>query len=130
MTRKLEAVDFYSGHKETLRYLGTIWVDDGSPDALRARQRFTDESVPDGELFVEADYLAAVDQLKESPSTHADDTWPHPYRNSIRTPWSYRFMSGTVFVYQGGHCVQTLLCNGSREPYQYFPNLGGRAVAQ
>lgn len=128
MSDQLEAVDFYSGHKETLRYLGTVWVPDGSPEGLRARQRFTDESTPEGELFVEADYLAAVAQLMESISTTTNGSteWPHPYRNSIKTPWSYRFQANTVLIYQGGYLVATLLCNGSREPYQYFPNLGGK----
>lgn len=126
--QQLEAVDFYSGHKDTLTYLGTIWVEDGSPEGLQARQRFTDESTPEGELYVEADYLAAVAQLKERAGVRADDRWPHAYRNSIRTPWSYRFQSNTVLVYQGGYLVQTFLCNGGREPYQYFPNLGGKKV--
>ena len=58
-----EAVDFYSGHKETLAYLGTIWVPDGSPEGIRARQRFSDESLPEGELFTGSDFLAAVEQL-------------------------------------------------------------------
>lgn len=121
MTEKLEAVDFYSGHKDTLAYLGTIWVEDGSPDGLRARQRFTDESLPEEELYVEADYLAAVEQLKSA--TASADAWPHAHRNSIKTPWAYRFQAGAVQVYQGGYLVQTFYCNGGREPYQYFPNM-------
>lgn len=125
MTGELEAVDFYSGHKDTLTYLGTIWVKDGSPEGLRARQRFTDESTPEGELFVEADYLAAVEQLSVSTlAARSSETWPHAHRNSIKTPWAYRFQSNAVQVYQGGYLVQTFYCNGSREPYQYFPNLG------
>lgn len=127
MSAELEPVDFYSGHKETLRYLGTVWVADGAPDALRARQRFTDESVPEGELFVEADYLAAVEQLKES--NRSAEEWPHEHRNSIKTPWAYRFQSGAVQVYQGGFLVQTFYCNGGREPYQYFPNFPRSAKA-
>jgi hypothetical protein len=132
MTDKLEAVDFYSGHKDTLKYLGTAWVEDGSPEGLRARQRFTDESLPEDEIYVEADYLAAVEQImaRADNSTNGSKEWPHPYRNSIKTPWSYRFQAGTVLIYQGGYLVQTVLCNGSREPYQYFPNLGTRAVAR
>jgi len=128
MTGKLEAVDFYSGHKDTLKYLGTIWVADGSPDGLQARQRFTDEATPEEELYVEADYLAAVEQLKESNA--AADGWPHAHRNSIKTPWSYRFQTGAVQVYQGGYLVQTFYCNGSREPYQYFPNMLAEGVAR
>lgn len=126
MSEQLEAVDFYSGHKSTLEYLGTIWVPDGSPEGLQARQRFTDEQLPEHELFVEADYRAAVEQLmsQADTSTNGSPMWPHQYRNSINTPWSYRYHTGTVFVMQGGHVVQTFLCNGSREPYQYFPNLG------
>jgi hypothetical protein len=126
VSKQLEAVDFYSGHKETLRYLGTIWVEDGSPDGLRARQRFTDESTPEGELYVEADYLTAVAHLLEDAerSTNGSDKWPHPYRNSIKTPWTYRYQTGAVQVYQGGYLVFTIYCNGGREPYQYFPNLG------
>jgi hypothetical protein len=126
VTKKLEAVDFYSGHKETLAYLGTIWVDDGSPEGIQARQRFTDESLSENELYVEADYLAAVDQLKET--NEADDVFPHAYRNSIGTPWSYRYQAGTVLVYQGGYLTQTYLCNGGRNVYEYFPNLGGKKV--
>lgn len=122
MTEKLEAVDFYSGHKETLAYLGTIWLADGSPVGVQAMQRFTDEALPDGELYVEADYLTAVAQLMESNESAKE--WPHAHRNSLKTEWAYRFQAGTVLVYQGGYLVQTLLCNGSREPYQYFPNLG------
>lgn len=126
MTEKLEAVDFYSGHKETLSYLGTLWVPDGSPEGLSARQRFTDESLTDRRYFAEADYLAAVEQLMESTdrSTNGSKHWPHKYVSSIDTPWTYRFQAASVLVYQGGYLVQTLLCNGSREPYQYFPNLG------
>lgn len=131
MTEKLEAVDFYSGHKETLAYMGTIWVKDGSPEGLQARQRFTDESLPGDELYVEADYLAAVEQLGVSTlAVKASETWPHAYRNSLKTPWSYRFQAGAVQVYQGGYLVQTFYCNGGREPYQYFPNLGTAAVAR
>lgn len=127
MSEQLEAVDFYSGHKSTLEYLGTIWVVDGSPEGLRARQRFTDEQLPEEELFVEADFRAAVEQLMVRPDqAESTRSWPHGYRNSINTPWSYRYHTGTVFVMQGGHVVQTFLCNGSREPYQYFPNLGGQ----
>lgn len=128
MTEQLEAVDFYSGHKETLTYLGTIWVPDGSPEGLQVRQRFTDEQLPEDELFVEADYLTAVQQLLEraETSTNGSTHWPHQYRNSIKTPWSYRFQANSVLVYQGGYLVQTFLCNGSREPYPYFPNLGAR----
>lgn len=128
MRRKLEAVDFYSGHKETLTYLGTVWLPNGNPEGVQAMQRFSNESLPDGELYVEADYLAAVKQLKEI--NDSDDTWPHAYRNSTRTPWAYRYMAGTVLAYQGGHLVATFVCNGGREPYQYFPNLGVAAVTR
>lgn len=125
-----QAVDFYSGHKETLTYLGTVWVPDGSPEGIRARQRFSDESLPEGELFVADDFLAAVEQLMKAPDMPSSTkSWPHPYRNSIRTPWSYRFQSNGVHIYQGGYLVQTILCNGSREPYAYFPNLGARKGA-
>lgn len=131
MTEKLEAVDFYSGHKETLTYLGTIWVPDGSPVALRAEKRFTCDAVPEGEMYVEADYLAAVKDLQTSPALpRSSKSWRHDYRNSLGTPWSYRFQTGAVQVYQFGHLVQTFYCNGGREPYQYFPNLGSSAVAR
>jgi len=131
MTGKLEAVDFYSGHKDTLKYLGTIWVADGSPDGLQARQRFTDEATPEDELYVEADYLAAVEQLLTRPDLpQSTKAWPHAHRNSIKTPWSYRFQTGAVQVYQGGYLVQTFYCNGSREPYQYFPNMLAEGVVR
>lgn len=132
MTEKLEAVDFYSGHKETLTYLGTIWVPNGSPVALRAEKRFTCDAVPEGEMYVEADYQAAVKDLMADAmyAGGSTATWKHEYRNSLGTPWSYRFQTGAVQVYQFGHLVQTFYCNGGREPYQYFPNLGASAVAR
>lgn len=115
-----EAVDFYSGHKETITYLGTIWVVDGSPEGIQARKRFSDEGLPDDTLFVESDYLDAVQIMIDDGG---GDTWPHSYRNSIESPWSYRYQSGTVHIYQGGYLVGTLLCNGARSPYDYFPNM-------
>jgi len=125
MSEQLEAVDFYSGHKETIVYLGTIFVPDGTPEGLQARQRFTDESLPGDELYVESDFRAAVAVLLEDNESSA--TWPHQYRNSIRTPWSYRFQSNAVQVYQGGYLVQTFYCNGGRAPYVYFPHMTSKA---
>ena len=128
MSEKLEAVDFYSGHKETLRYLGTIWLPDGSPVGLQAQQRFTDESTPEDELYVESDFLTAVAHLIED--NESSTKWPHPYRNSNKSEGAYRFQANSVTVYQGGYLVQTIYCNGSREPYQYFPDMSRKAGAR
>lgn len=122
-----EAVDFYSGHKETITYLGTIWVADGSPEGIQARKRFSDEGLPRDVMFVASDYLDAVTILLDRGSGESSRAWPHSYRNSIESPWSYRYQSGTVHIYQGGYLVGTLLCNGARSPYDYFPNMATAA---
>lgn len=126
--RELEAVDFYSGHKRTLEYLGTIWTPDGSPEGLDALECFTALSLENSdERYVESDFLKAVEELRRQYDS--TKKWPHAGRNSLGTEWTYRFDLGSVTVYYQGVLYVTYLCNGAREPYQFFPDMRAGAAA-
>lgn len=107
-----EFADFYVGRGEGGKYLGSISADDTSPDALKALNRFCLNH--QGEyVFETKDFAAAVGEL----IYHYDGvtTWPHSYRDSTQTAWTYAYESGAVYVYQGGYLLEVIYCNGSRK---------------
>ena len=125
-TPKPEAVDFYVGNKADIKYLGTLFVPFGSPEHLKALTRFSNEGMAG--FFEEAQFRAALAELAAGWGGFEDpygwvDSWPHPYEKSIETPWTYRYDHSAVHVYQSGYLVETILCNGSREPYPHFPTM-------
>jgi hypothetical protein len=129
MVEKLETVDFYSGHRGTLEYLGTLWVEDGSPEGLDATELFTGIGMApaDGEQYVERHFRAAFQELQQD--WESTRKWPHDKPSSLTTDWTYRFDHGSVTVYRKGYQYMTFLCNGARQPYQYFPDMLAQAAA-
>jgi len=116
MTNKTQVADFYVGRGETAEYLGTIRGDDVDPESLKAITRFQSE----------LDFRREVKKLILGDEATSNDgtTWPHRYATSGASDWVYCFDKATVHVYEEGHQVLSLLCNGARKEAE-FPWHGG-----
>lgn len=125
MTLRLPVADFYVGRGETAEYLGSIWGDMVGPEDLRAITRFQSQT---DALYDEVDYRRDIKSLIAEYSTDergtGPDSWPHRYGTSGASDWAYCFDKASVHIYEEGHLVLTILCNGARKPSE-FPWRGG-----
>lgn len=123
MPKRTPVADFYIGRGETADYLGSVWGD-VSPDDLKAITLFQSRTE---DLYDEKDFYRDVMSLIESDEFEKSNdrmTWPHRYATSGASDWAYCFDKATVHVYEEGHQVLSLLCNGARKEAE-FPWHGG-----
>lgn len=116
--------DFYVGRGEKAEYIGSIVGANVNPEDLRAFTRFQGT---EKNLYDERQFRAEVAHLIESPEYELafDGTrWPYGYATSGASDWAYCFDLASVHVFQEGHLVFTILCNGARKEAD-FPWHGG-----
>lgn len=130
MSKGKMVADFYVGRGETAEYLGSVWGDGTTtgvtPEELRA---FTRWQGTEHHLYEERDYRADVAHLIESADHVGDrsngpEKWPHRYGTSGASDWAYCFDKASVHIFEEGHLVATILCNGARKEAE-FPWHGG-----
>lgn len=121
-----QVADFYIGRGETAEYLGSIRGNDVDPESLKAITRFQSET---DDLYDELAFRRDVKKLILGDEETSNDgtTWPHRYATSGASDWVYCFDLATVHVYEEGHQVLSLLCNGARKEAE-FPWHGGVAA--
>lgn len=110
--------DFYVGRGADALYIGTATKAD--PGVLDAWTLFTAGPTSD-DTYVERTFRNAVARLvdKQGKRGVGPDGWPHAYEKSTRTPWTYSFHIGSVFVDHYGYPMGVIYCNLARKAAEY-----------
>lgn len=123
----IDVADFYVGRGKTAVYLGSL-QGPVSPERLKAFTRFqgTEEKLYDVRQF-QHDVNSLI-YSGEFPWSNDSTRWPHEYRTSSETTWTYCYDAASVHIYQEGFQVATVLCNGARKEAE-FPIFSARAAS-
>jgi hypothetical protein len=120
--------DFYAGRGPQAKYLGTarLTTDVGRiSDALLAPHGLWREG-SDMRKFTDDVWAKRVSLLLESTSHLGEENayyeWPHPYKNSLDTDYSWWFESGGLYLYNLGALVEIRYPNGGIKSKLRFPD--------
>lgn len=119
--------DFYLGRGPQAQLLGSALLtsDVGTlADKLLAPHRLWREGNPE-KPFTDALWRSRVQDLLDSVDdvggvVHA--SWPHPYRNSLDSDYSWWFEKGGLYLYNLGALVEIRYPNGGIKSKLRFPD--------
>jgi hypothetical protein len=120
--------DFYAGRGPEAKYLGTVVLrEDVSKlaDRLMAPHRLWREGNAEQKFTAEL-WTKRVENLLASTEDVAPESvsreWPHPYRNSLDSDYSWWFESGGLYLLNLGALVEIRYPNGGIKSKLRLPN--------
>lgn len=120
--------DFYAGRGPEARYLGTVVLreDVGKlADRLLAPHHLWREGNT-GQKFTALTWTSRVRELLASVNDVAPESvsenWPHPYKNSLDSDYSWWFETGGLYLYNLGALVEIRYPGGGIKSKLRFPD--------
>lgn len=106
-----DMADFYIGRGPSARYLGSV-PRDASPEQIDAWEIF--QSLDEGEYTQDGYAYVVIELIEKRRGQHAKDTAPAARPPTERTPWTYMWEAGTVWIYYFGVEMALIRCNYTR----------------